>query len=266
MEMNDLIDRYLDGLCSAEEMEAFERRCFSDEAFFRQVRQREKFREVVAEVCVEKGETLFAEYLQQETTAEEESSSWLDKWFQAIKRLVSSFSISLQNNRLPAYAAAVMLVIAVTSVIYLNREKPNETLFAAYFQPYPSTIPSPRGKPSEGLMAEAMAKYKAGDYREALKIYQSIVQTEPSYTMAYFYAGISYLAVNVPQQAITSLQKVIADEGSKYQEHAEWYLGLAYLKANALENAKSQLNRIISRHGLYAEQATELLQRLSSSE
>ncbi|MGH7456319.1 MAG: hypothetical protein ACRENG_33515, partial [bacterium] len=57
---NDLIDRYLDGLLSEREREDFELRCFKDDAFFMEVRDRERLRQKLAQVIHEDGETIFA--------------------------------------------------------------------------------------------------------------------------------------------------------------------------------------------------------------
>ena len=56
---SDLIDRYFDGLLSEPEREDFEARCFRDDAFFMEVREREIWQEKVARVIQEDGEELF---------------------------------------------------------------------------------------------------------------------------------------------------------------------------------------------------------------
>jgi len=56
---SDLIDRYLDGLLSEPEREDFEARCFRDDAFFMEVRERERLRQKVAKVIQEEGAEIF---------------------------------------------------------------------------------------------------------------------------------------------------------------------------------------------------------------
>lgn len=56
---SDLIDRYLDGLLAEPEREDFEARCFRDDAFFMEVRERERLRQKVAKVIQEEGTEIF---------------------------------------------------------------------------------------------------------------------------------------------------------------------------------------------------------------
>jgi len=56
---SDLIDRYLDGLLAEPEREDFEARCFRDDAFFMEVRERERLRQKVAKIIQEEGAEIF---------------------------------------------------------------------------------------------------------------------------------------------------------------------------------------------------------------
>jgi hypothetical protein len=171
-----------------------------------------------------------------------------------------------KHNQLVRYAIAAVLLVGLSSVIYYfwQKGKPNEVIFAESFQPYPRT-PLPRGEQPRGKLEEAMSQYSRKDYGGALKLFEDLLTSESEKTPIHFYTGVSYLAKNNPQRAITSFQKVLEDEGSPFKEPAEWYLGLAYLKANDLEQSKLIFNEIISQHSLYEEQAKKLLERLSTS-
>jgi len=62
----DEIDKYLDGQLPEQEMEDFERRCFTDDALLLEVQERQKFRKQVAQVIKENASEIFSEDLYQD--------------------------------------------------------------------------------------------------------------------------------------------------------------------------------------------------------
>jgi len=168
----------------------------------------------------------------------------------------------LRNNWKSAYAIAATLVIGLTSLFYLTRDNPNQTLFAESFHRYPSPASLVRGEQAGGKLAAALGQYEAENFSAALKIFQEILAAEPSNTVAHFYAGLVCLEMKDSPGAMMHLQNALADKSHELAEPAAWYLALAYLQKNDIAQAKSRLSQIIADDGAYKEKATRLLERL----
>jgi len=160
------------------------------------------------------------------------------------------------------YAIAAMLLLALTSVLYLTKNRSNERLFVEAFQPYPSAIPLVRGEQAGGKLAEALEKYEAEDYKGTLQILQEIISGDPSNTPAHFYAGIVCLKLGDSACATLHFQNAIKDKGHELAEPAVWYLALAHLQKSDLAGTRSLLNQIVRDQGAYEEKAARLLKRL----
>jgi tetratricopeptide (TPR) repeat protein len=163
------------------------------------------------------------------------------------------------------YAAAAILVISLTSVLYVSlRKSPSEKLFADFYQPYPNTIPLVRGEVEEMSLEEAMVKYETGDYVNALLVFENLLSQYPDSTEIQFYAAISYLNTGQTENSIVYLNKITDKSKSEFSEPALWYRAMAYLKDNDINKAKDDLKSLISANSKYKDQARELLNKLES--
>jgi len=206
--------------------------------------------------------------------ATEESPAFISSSLESLKGLAASLRngfeeilsslITPANHLRLAYVVATVFVLGFVSVFYFNRERPNEALFAEYYEPYPNLASSVRGELTEGKLQDALQQYDAGNFKAALELLQEILAAEPDNAAANFYAGVSYLKVEESERAATSLQKVIALGDSKFSEPAEWYLALADLQKNDVENTRARLNEILAKDRAFKEQAARLSERLRS--
>lgn len=162
------------------------------------------------------------------------------------------------------FALAATLVLGVGGAVYLFRTAPNEALFSESFEPYPSTAPQVRGESQRGALAQALARYEAGDYARALDTLEGLVQEQPRDAVAVFYAGVSQLALNRPREAVSSFERALAAGKTELSEPAQWYLALSYLKLNETPNAELTLRRIAGSSGFYKGRAEALLARLEA--
>ena len=158
---------------------------------------------------------------------------------------------------------AAMLVIGLVSVLYLNRQSPNEMLFTEYFQPYPSLIPIERGDQPENDLQDALIKYEAKDYAGALASFRKVIAVQPDNGVAHFHAGIAALALDDRQAAIASFQTVIALGNAELAGLSQWYCALAYLKNDELDRARLLFEHIIAEKSVFQRNAEELLQQLN---
>lgn len=108
-ELNDYIDKYLDGLLSEDEMDEFETKCLEDKSFFEKVRERELFTQKVAEVIHEEGEEIFEEYLSGDKIKKtvKPPESLIDK----LKQFWSGIRPIWRFSLIPAGVVAVLVLV-----------------------------------------------------------------------------------------------------------------------------------------------------------
>ena len=169
-------------------------------------------------------------------------------------------------------AAACLLLITGSLVLYLSTHSgganaANGELFAQSF----NIEKVPEG--NYPLLNQALKAYNNKDY--------TAIQTYPLDEMptsrgagdehdkmqgiGYYYRGISYLATNDPNKAITSLQWVIDHHPSEELVwKAQWYKALAFVKLSRTAEAISLLHTVASNPaaGDYIRQANTLLTKL----
>jgi len=159
-------------------------------------------------------------------------------------------------------ALAATLGVAVGAGIFLSRPSPAESLFAAHFEPYPSTRPVVRGDAATDATSRALARYEAGDYTAGIAAFEEILGREPNDAVALFYAGLSHLATNEPQRAAESLRRVVALGDPELRPAAEWYLALSHLRMRDVAGARTWFERIAAAPGFYREKAAGLVAEL----
>lgn len=112
---SDLIDRYLDGLLSEPEREEFEARCFRDDAFFVEVREREELRQKVAKVINEEGAEIFG------------AAGFHSKiWGQVVEGCKRFFVFERRRAPRWGYALATAGVVAVIGLWFYQNLKNNQ--------------------------------------------------------------------------------------------------------------------------------------------
>jgi tetratricopeptide (TPR) repeat protein len=156
-------------------------------------------------------------------------------------------------------AASVLVIVALGSWLFLNRDTKEEKLFAAYFQPEPGLI-SAMGTSDNYLFDRAMVDYKVGDYDAAIKTWESLLTSKPENDTLNYFIGSAYLMKEKEETAIAHFKKVIANENSFFRNDAMWYTGLALLKSNRKTEALGFIER--AEH----ENKAELLRELKNSE
>lgn len=163
--------------------------------------------------------------------------------------------------RQPVYyaIAAILLMGFLTIGLVLNRQSRNVALFAEFYEPYPSTIPTFRDAVLENDLQLAMSLYEDKNYPAALNRLESLVATATEKAPIHFYIGQIMLLTNKPAIAILNFQKVLEEHNSKLSEPAEWYLGLAYLKNSNIPQAKAIFKQIVSRDAKYKERSAAVL-------
>ena len=173
----------------------------------------------------------------------------------------------LQKTRRILYtAAAVFLVIIVTSVIYYlqNKTYSNERLYSMYYEPYNRNIYTriESGEP-EGVFMQAMIKYADEDYENALDLFKRVPSTDDLILPAHFYSGISFMQTRQYHEAASSFLYIIKQPDNELIYQSEWYLGLCYLKTGETGKAFTQFKKITRSNSNYKEKSEDILKKLA---
>ena len=115
----------------------------------------------------------------------------------------------------------------------------------------PETLMQPivRGENLNTIEYRAFVAYEAQNYHKAINLFNSAKNPDQVYID--FYKGISFLAINKPEEAIDLLKSVsqsndLNGNQKGFNNKAQWYLALAYIKINDKQNAIKELTKIIN--------------------
>lgn len=209
--------------------------------------------------------------LRQEVDTQEHIHQGLDAV--AMQRQLATLRTGLvrrrQTRRTLQYAGALLLAgLLLTGGFYVTQSllRPvTEQAFLEYYNPEPDTANS---RADDDTMAtlppglpEARADYYAGRYPYALNRLNAL--PADSLRLVPYYRGLTYLALEQPQNAITALQLATTSANLLTKQKSSWYLALAYLQANDAPRARQLLEPISKTDGHpYQDFAVELLGKL----
>ena len=235
MDKTELIDKYIQGLGSEEEVKQVNELARFDTAFAEELEFRQNLMAVTADADREK----FKEQLQ-----DLEPDAVLS---------------SRKYTSLIASVAAIALLL-FSYIIFTNAESEPSELFADNFEPYRNVVqPVVRGQDSETTESKAFAAYEREDFKEAASLFESIPSDDKS-DYIYLYMGNSYLAIDEPEKAISVLNSSPVDSLSG---QFKWYLALAYLQAENAASAKTILEELAASQAFRHEAAAEILEKIS---
>lgn len=137
-------------------------------------------------------------------------------------------------------AAACILVIASSTVIYKYVTISSSSLYGRYFDPY--SLNTSRGEATETPIVQA---YNAKDWDKVL----SLADTKGAKdNQAEFLAGMADLQLNRCDEAITHFEQIIAANAQAstdyYQDEAEYYLAISWLACKKVNQAMPILEKI----------------------
>jgi tetratricopeptide (TPR) repeat protein len=159
-------------------------------------------------------------------------------------------------------AASVIIFLIAGGYWFAWSAYSDDQLYADSFATYPNQF-SVMGSEEKNSFTDGLEHYDRGDYKEAIASFKNISRENEYFVPAQLYTGVSYLAMEQPDSAVTALNNLLVNE-TTYSDAARWYLALAYLKNEDESNAITLLESIVDRKGFQAHQAKELLQKLKS--
>ncbi len=162
-------------------------------------------------------------------------------------------------------AAAVLALVLVPAIYFLNLQKPtSEELFLSYYQPYEEMI-TQRASPGDSvnaLLANGLSAYSSGAYKKSAELLGAYLKQNPTDHKVSLYLAIAQLEIN--QKELAAANFIRAQQDPAVKEQAEWYQALTYLKFDETDAAVVILKTIAGSNSHYRkQQASRLLKDLS---
>ncbi len=179
------------------------------------------------------------------------------------KNILNQSRKNKSNNKKHMLLAAITFSFLI-SLFFINDKVSNVSVFEKYFEPYPNTFPITRSINEVTNFEKAMIEYEQKNYFESIKLLNIIITADPTDIHARLYAGISNLAINKPNEAISQFNDIVSNSGTDLKNEAKWFLTLAYIKKGELERAKNILNDLQSQQGKYYNKSNLLLKELNT--
>ncbi|GAA0878807.1 hypothetical protein GCM10009119_17750 [Algoriphagus jejuensis] len=225
MDLQELIDNYLEGKMSPEDERLFEKLIAENPQHQAELEQQKKGREALN--------------LAERHATRSNMKSW------ALSTAIACFLV------LSGYLLWITLGMS-----------PGEKLYAKHYNTFPNQIASGTLETSNTkLLSEAFQAYDAKDFKKAEVLFGQIPHRADSDYLL-LYQGICQLELGRPEKAIPLFNLVKSESNAASKEVACWYAALGYFKLNMLEKGKDALRVSASRPNLYQEQAKSILRQL----
>ncbi len=176
------------------------------------------------------------------------------------KELTENKSVNLFSYWKIAAAIILLLVIAIPSIIVLNRDVQYQvdTLIAAdHFR-------NKEGGKKGSILSGELLREQAGlafnnkDYHKANALYLQLIDKPDVQKSDYFFSAYCYLKLEEFDKSVEQFKAVQKIKTAPYREESNWYLSWALIKQEKLAEAKVLLAGIKKGEWRY-EQAQELL-------
>lgn len=162
-----------------------------------------------------------------------------------------------------AVAASIAVIISLGTYSLFFKKASNDKIVGQFYKPYDVTLVN-RSQNTDitPMMREALFLYENGEYREAITVFEEIIETNEKMTASLLYSGISFMEIEEYLKARNSFQEVIDHNDNLYIEQAEWYLGMVFLLTDEKDKAKSQFEKIRKAEGIYQDEAAKILKKI----
>ncbi len=238
-ELYELIDGYLMGSLSPEELSKFEERMSMDAALKKEVVLQKQINESI----LEKDVMDFRSTVKQALSEKPRQGVFKNYYYKI--------------------AASVSLLLVAGTFIYnafLAKSSP-DTLFEKYFMPYDNLI-SVRSNEAPGSdVSKAMADYDKAQYRKAINHFGGTDYKDSG--LLSLYLGICYIHEGVLDSAQQALSIPISKPNSLYYYPGLYYQGLIHLREAEIVKAKSIFENLSQNApNPYKDNSTDILENL----
>lgn len=230
-----LIEKYLDGDITQEEMKEFEQKLQSSREFDDELRLQEMVKSAITASAKAKLKKELRTLLQKTRT-------------EKVRKPVP--------RRVYWIAASIVAIFSVT-LVFTQMNQPEERLFKEFYSPYPIT-PSTRGD-DLSLYINALVLYNEGSFQKALPLFEEIIGAHPEDFSAQVILGNCHLNLGDVETAKEVFQQVRKNGTGQSKSEATWYMALILLKEEKNEEAIKLLDSLIVGQTIYSGRAEDLL-------
>ena len=171
-------------------------------------------------------------------------------------------SAGISGRQIIRITAAATLLVLVTygSINLFTYGSGDQRLLKKFYSPYEMTMVSRSDNSDINIMIhEALTLYENKEYKEAVKLFEQVLEKDPSQMATRLYSGISFFEIKEYQKASNSFNQIIEHKDNLYVEQAEWYLGFCLIMRNEKEKAIRQFEKIVKEKSFYSEKARQIL-------
>ena len=246
MNEQEKLEKYLEGEMSESEKIAFEKKMKADPELTEQVRLHQALEVALGnreEIAVEANlQAIMAEKPAQEVPNEKK-----------VRRLWQYLSV----------AAAVVILLVGVKYIFFNDTITPDQIYTMHYVAYDGSGELRTGDSvPRRLLDNAFDSYNAGNYAQALNVFDSILVRVPGNARANFYLGICFMETGQSQKAIEAFQAVLDHGQNLYINQSTWYIAMACLNLKDLACTRSRLESLAGQTGAYGKKAKEILEIL----
>jgi tetratricopeptide (TPR) repeat protein len=160
----------------------------------------------------------------------------------------------------------IAATVVILMFVWVNSVKNNAStadLFAQYYQPAEINMSF---RTAEDIvdrdLRSAMVFYETRNYRQAIQLFEKILEGDQSRIGLNLYSGISNMEISEYAKANENFRRIIDHKANAFIESAEWYLGLCYLKTGDVTKAIEIFQAIADSDGYYRKEAKKVLNRI----
>ncbi|WP_111670949.1 tetratricopeptide repeat protein [Algoriphagus litoralis] len=231
-----LIEKYLEGTITSDEMRAFEDLMARDKDFKAEVDFQLEIRSSLR---------------QQDDVEFREKLGELEN--QAPKTSSKRFWMGI---------AASLIGLAMLGMWWFLLPAEKEDLFQAFYTTQRNIHePLTRANGQENLTYEVFLAYEKEDWQEALDLFYSLKENSPEEYID-LYIGNCQLQLGKYNDAIQSFEALFNSTDLDLKHRGTWYLALAELANGNTSRAKELLQQLASESGAFSDQAKELLEKM----
>lgn len=248
-----LIEKYFRNELNAQERKEVEVRRQSDAAFHEKMQWHEDFMDVVREERNQEIKSFLKEEEKRFIKTENNNNT-------------NTSSKIIQINWI-RWAAAVLVLGAVTWLIWSSLSFDSQKIYATHFTPYPNDLVSIEraAAPSsaeDDPLKKAFIAYQNNEFDKAVRQFDQLLASTSSDSLLFFKA-VALLSKGDTELAINILEELNKKEDWRYNEAVRWYLALSYLKLQQTDQARSLLEQIVNQEGGHFQQssAKEILEK-----
>ena len=183
--------------------------------------------------------------------AESQARESLQK-LQSNKVLVRKFSLGMA-------ALTLIVLVSITTLVLIGSSTPNyDRLYTSYFEAPGADVQRSTGLPQDSYNL-ALDAYNSGNFASALEYFNQIPE-EGASSEYFFYKALTSMELGLYTQAILHWNRF--DSDIVWNQESMWYKSLCYLKMEDLISTRASLEEIIISDGYYKARASNLLRKL----